>query len=136
MPDNGCYRRYIDNGGGTAGAAAKLTSAGISMGINGTFQGYQIIKGSESEFSYTDFLMSGATGWLSAGAGITHSALIGVNTAYIGSSLKGEDPTNAMLGSLGGSLIGFGAGKLIEAPLKPIFNNVRNEYGDIPVIYP
>ncbi|WP_431889979.1 hemagglutinin repeat-containing protein [Pectobacterium colocasium] len=123
-------------GGGTAGAAAKLTSAGISMGINGTFQGYQIIKGSESEFSYTDFLMSGATGWLSAGAGITHSALIGVNTAYIGSSLKGEDPTNAMLGSLGGSLIGFGAGKLIEAPLKPIFNNVRNEYGDIPVIYP
>ncbi|MEI7182299.1 hemagglutinin repeat-containing protein [Pectobacterium carotovorum] len=123
-------------GGGTAGAAAKLTSAGISMGINGTFQGYQIIKGSESEFSYTDFLMSGATGWLSAGAGITHSALIGVNTAYIGSSLKGEDPTNAMLGSLGGSLIGFGAGKFIEAPLKPIFNNVRNEYGDIPVIYP
>lgn len=23
----------------------------------------------------------------------------------------------------------------MEAPLKPIFNNVRNEYGDIPVIY-
>ncbi|MEQ9866622.1 hypothetical protein [Pectobacterium aroidearum] len=41
-----------------------------------------------------------------------------------------------MLGPLGGSLIGFGAGKLIEVPLKPIFNNVRNEYGNIPVIYP
>ena len=41
-----------------------------------------------------------------------------------------------MLGPLGGSLIGFGAGKLIEVPLKPIFNNVRSEYGNIPVIYP
>ena len=119
--------------GGTASAAAKATSAGVSMLINGTAQGVKIYNNPEDSFNYTDFMMSGATGWFSAGTGAVRSSVISVSTAYTGSVLQNEDPTAAVAGALAGSAIGYTAGKLISAPLKPLFNNVRDKYEEVPI---
>jgi hypothetical protein len=78
-------------------------------------------------------MMSGATGWFSAGTGAVRSSVISVSTAYTGSVLQNEDPTAAVAGALAGSAIGYTAGKLISAPLKPLFNNVRDKYEEVPI---
>jgi hypothetical protein len=84
--------------GGTASAAAKATSAGVSMLINAYSSGVKIYNNPEDSFNYTDFMMSGATGWFSAGTGAVRSSVISVSTAYTGSVLQNEDPTAAVAG--------------------------------------
>ncbi|HGM6861304.1 TPA: hypothetical protein ACKQDZ_002651 [Serratia rubidaea] len=45
---------------------------------------------------------------------------INVGGAYIGGTIKGEDPTNAMIGAGVGAAAGSGAGKVVTDKLKPI----------------
>ncbi|MDA5525019.1 hemagglutinin, partial [Yersinia kristensenii] len=48
---------------------------------------------------------------------------ISVGGAYVGSTIKGEDPTNAMIGAGVGSAAGAAGGKVVADKLKPIISN-------------
>lgn len=48
---------------------------------------------------------------------------VSVGGAYVGSTIKGEDPTNAMIGAGVGSVAGSGAGKVVTDKLKPIISD-------------
>ena len=61
------------------------------------------------------------TGALSQGKGPLLTGGVSVGGAYVGSTIKGEDPTNAMIGAGVGSAIGSGASKITE--------NVSSEIG-------
>ncbi|MGK0688340.1 hypothetical protein ACSFC0_23610 [Serratia marcescens] len=77
----------------------------------------------DKPFSYTDALLAIGTGALSQGKGPLLTGGVSVGGAYVGSTIKGEDPTNAMIGAGVGSVAGSGASKVVTDQLKPIVTN-------------
>lgn len=92
--------------GGTIGGAANISS---QMTMNG-----------DKPFSYTDALVAIGTGALSEGKGAIITGGISIGGAYVGSTIKGEAPTNAMIGAGVGSIIGSGTSTVVTDKLKPL----------------
>ena len=95
--------------GGAVGGAANVST---QLTVNG-----------DKPFSYTDALLAIGTGALSQGKGPLLTGGVSVGGAYVGSTIKGEDPTNAMIGAGVGSVAGSGAGKVVTDKLKPIISD-------------
>ena len=105
---HGVWRRCRSgSNGGAVGGAANVST---QLTVNG-----------DKPFSYTDALLAIGTGALSQGKGPLLTGGVSVGGAYVGSTIKGEDPTNAMIGAGVGSAIGSGASKITE--------NVSSEIG-------
>ncbi|WP_172730874.1 hypothetical protein [Pluralibacter gergoviae] len=103
-------------GAGTAtGAGAALTGGVIGGAAN---MSTQVTVNGYKPFSYTDALIAIGTGALTQGKGPVLTGGISVGGAYVGSTIKGEDPTNSMIGAGIGSVAGSGAGKVITDQLK------------------
>ncbi|OUR01098.1 hypothetical protein B5M10_10920 [Pluralibacter gergoviae] len=103
-------------GAGTAtGAGAALTGGVIGGAANISTQ---VTVNGDKPFSYTDALIAIGTGALTQGKGPVLTGGISVGGAYVGSTIKGEDPTNSMIGAGVGSVAGSGVGKVVTDKLK------------------
>uniref|UniRef100_UPI0016437715 VENN motif pre-toxin domain-containing protein n=1 Tax=Yersinia aleksiciae TaxID=263819 RepID=UPI0016437715 len=89
-----------------------LGNAAIGVGVNTAVQ-----LGGDSPFNYVDVVMAGVTAAATTGKGILPSVGINVGGTALGSAVKGEDPTNAMIGAGAGTLMGSGASKVISGAL-------------------
>lgn len=113
----------------TAATMGTGTSAGISgMATGGVIGGAanasaQLTVNGDKPFSYTDALIAIGTGALTQGKGAVVTGGISVGGAYVGSTIKGEDPTNAMIGAGIGAGAGSGASKVVTDQLKPIISH-------------
>ena len=87
-------------------------NAAIGVGVNSTAQ----LSGNDP-FSYVDAIMAGVTAAATTGKGIVGSAAINMGGAAVGSGIKGEDPTNSVIGTGFGSVFGSGTGKVISGAL-------------------
>lgn len=83
----------------------------------------QLTVNGDKPFSYTDALIAIGAGALTQGKGPVLTGGISVGGAYVGSTIKGEDPTNAMIGAGFGSAAGAAGGKVVADKLKPIISN-------------
>ena len=104
-------------GGSVLGLTVKgmAANAAIGVGVNSAVQ-----LGGKDPFSYVDAIMAGVTAAATTGKGIIISTPINMGGAAIGSSIKGEDPTNSVIGTGLGSLFGGGVGKVATEQLKPL----------------
>jgi filamentous hemagglutinin len=98
----------------SAGFAATGLGAAISGGTNAS---YQLTTG--EPFSYSDAFTAGVVGGLTQGKGFWVTEGVGLSGSYMGSVIKGEDPTYSLLGTAVGTTIGFKAGPIISEQLKP-----------------
>ncbi|EPC5194415.1 hemagglutinin repeat-containing protein [Edwardsiella piscicida] len=104
--------------GGVIGGAANVST---QLTVNG-----------DKPFSYTDALIAIGTGALTQGKGPVLTEGVSIGGAYIGNMIKGEDPTNAMIGAGIGSAVGSVAGKVVTEQLKPVVSNgVAETIGNI-----
>ena len=104
-------------GGSVLGLTVKgmATNAAIGISVNSVAQ----LAGKDS-FSYVDAIMAGVTAAATTGKGIIVSTPINMGGAAISSSIKGEDPTNSVIGAGAGSIFGGGIGKIATEQLKPV----------------
>jgi filamentous hemagglutinin len=99
-------------GTGTAGGVGGMMTGGAIGG--GANISTQLTMNGDKPFSYTDALVAIGTGALSQGKGAVITGGISIGGAYIGGKIKGEDPTNAMIGAGIGAAIGSGASTVTE----------------------
>ncbi|EFI5875913.1 hypothetical protein GW108_22145 [Escherichia coli] len=90
-------------------------NAAIGISVNSAAQ-----LAGKDPFSYVDAIMAGVTAAATTGKGIIVSTPINMGGAAIGSSIKGEDPTNSVIGAGVGSIFGGGIGKIATEQLKPV----------------
>ncbi|KEK94869.1 hemagluttinin repeat family protein [Escherichia coli 4-203-08_S1_C2] len=104
-------------GGSVLGLTVKgmATNAAIGISVNSAAQ-----LAGKDPFSYVDAIMAGGTAAATTGKGIIVSTPINMGGAAIGSSIKGEDPTNSVIGAGVGSIFGGGIGKIATEQLKPV----------------
>ena len=98
-------------GGNMLGTTIKegmALNAAIGAGVNTVSQ----LSGKDP-FSYVDAIMAGVTAAATTGKGIGASAAINMGGAAVGSGIKGEDPTNSIIGAGFGSVAGSVGGKAI-----------------------
>lgn len=98
-------------GGNMLGTTIKegmALNAAIGAGVNTVSQ----LSGKDP-FSYVDAIMAGVTAAATTGKGIGASAAISMGGAAVGSGIKGEDPTNSVIGAGIGSVAGGVGGKVI-----------------------
>jgi filamentous hemagglutinin len=112
-------------GTGTAAGAGGMITGGVIGGSANIST--QLTVNGDKPFSYTDALIAIGTGALSQGKGAIVTGGISMGGAYAGSKIKGEDPTNAVIGAGIGSAAGSGAGKVITDKLKPIVSGEAAE---------
>ncbi len=84
----------------------------IGVGVNSAAQ-----LAGKDPFSYVDAIIAGVTAAATTGKGIIISTPINMGGAAIGSSIKGEDPTNSVIGTGLGSIFGGGMGKVISGSM-------------------
>ncbi|ALR78831.1 hypothetical protein AO703_01790 [[Enterobacter] lignolyticus] len=84
-------------------------NAAIGTAVNTGVQ----LSGNEP-FSYVDAIMAGITSAATTGKSWQASAAINMGGAAIGSGIKGEDPTNAVLGAGAGYAVGGIGGAIIK----------------------
>ncbi|WP_330451892.1 VENN motif pre-toxin domain-containing protein [Pantoea agglomerans] len=99
-------------GGSVLGTTIKegmALNAAIGVGVN---TGVQLTG--KDPFSYVDAIMAGVTAAATTGKGIGASAGINMGGAAIGSGIKGENPTNSMVGAGAGTIIGGVGGEVIK----------------------
>ncbi|HBA2739505.1 TPA: toxin-activating lysine-acyltransferase [Escherichia coli] len=104
-------------GGSVLGLTVKgmATNAAIGISVNSVAQ-----LAGKDPFSYVDAIMAGVTAAATTGKGIIVSTPINMGGAAISSSIKGEDPTNSVIGAGAGSIFGGGIGKIATEQLKPV----------------
>ncbi|VDZ70110.1 hemagglutinin-like protein [Klebsiella aerogenes] len=76
-----------------------VANAAIGVGVNSAAQ-----LAGKDPFSYVDAIMAGVTAAATTGKGVIISTPINMGGAAIGSSIKGEDPTNSVIGTGLGSV--------------------------------
>ncbi|MFG1172492.1 VENN motif pre-toxin domain-containing protein [Erwiniaceae bacterium CAU 1747] len=111
-------------GGNMLGTTIKegmALNAAIGAGVNTVSQ-----MSGKDPFSYVDVIMAGVTAAATTGKGIGVSAGINMGGAAIGSGIKGEDPTNSVIGAGLGSVAGSIGGKAVDV-LSPISNQVTKD---------
>ncbi|MEI7409519.1 hemagglutinin repeat-containing protein [Pectobacterium aroidearum] len=97
--------------GSVLGVTVKGMAANAAIGV-GVNTGVQLTG--KDPFSYVDAIMAGVTAAATTGKGIIASTPINMGGAAIGSSIKGEDPTNAVAGAGAGTIIGGIGGEVIK----------------------
>ncbi|WP_368926921.1 hemagglutinin repeat-containing protein [Serratia marcescens] len=97
-------------GGSVLGLTIKGMAANAAIGV-GVNAGVQLTG--KDPFSYVDAIMAGVTAAATTGKGIIASTPINMGGAAIGSGIKGEDPTNSVIGAGFGSVTGSVGGKVI-----------------------
>lgn len=105
--------------GSVLGSTIKETIA-INAAIGTTVNTVSQLNGKEP-FSYVDAIMAGITSAATTGKSIGTSAVINMGGAAIGSGIKGEDPTNNVIGAGFGSVAGSVGGKVVDV-LSPVAN--------------
>ncbi|WP_242689553.1 VENN motif pre-toxin domain-containing protein, partial [Photorhabdus cinerea] len=114
--------------GPIAGAAAVI-GGGILGGATDATKQLLTLKPGE-HYSATDTLIAVGTGALTQGKGTLFSTLVNTGGAYLGSKVKGEDPTTSMLGNAVGTVIGNKVGgKFTSAMLSKGYSNKASEIG-------
>nr|WP_024964878.1 hypothetical protein [Pantoea sp. IMH] len=101
------------------------TNAAIGVGVNAGVQ-----LAGKDPFSYVDAIMAGVTAAATTGKGIIASTPVNMGGAAIGSSIKGEDPTNAVIGAGFGSVAGGIAGKIASEVTKPVVKETTSEVSE------
>ncbi|MBH2759921.1 hypothetical protein [Serratia ureilytica] len=114
--------------GPAVGAGAAATGGAIGSATNVSTQ---LTVNGDKPFSYTDTLLAIGTEALSQGKGPLLTGGVSVGGAYVGSTIKGEDPTNAMIGAGIGSVAGSGASKVVTDQLKPIISGPAAVVGSL-----
>lgn len=112
-------------GTGTAAGIGGAVTGGVVGGVANTST--QLTINGDKPFSYADALAAIGTGALSQGKGAVITGGISIGGAYVGSTIKGEDPQNAMIGAGLGSAAGSGVGKVVTDNLKPIVSDNISE---------
>jgi len=105
-------------GGSVLGTTIKegmALNAAIGVGVN---TGVQLTG--KDPFSYVDAIMAGVTAAATTGKGIGASAGINMGGAAIGSGIKGENPTNSMVGAGAGTIIGGVGGEVIKGAVSKL----------------
>ncbi|ACZ78806.1 conserved hypothetical protein [Dickeya parazeae Ech586] len=97
--------------GSVLGLTIKGMAANAAIGV-GVNAGVQLAG--KDPFSYVDAIMAGVTAAATTGKGIIASTPINMGGAAIGSSIKGEEPTNAVAGAGAGTVIGGLGGEVIK----------------------
>ncbi|EAW9117776.1 filamentous hemagglutinin N-terminal domain-containing protein [Salmonella enterica] len=97
---------------GTTIREGMALNAAIGVGVNSAAQ-----LAGQDPFSYVDAIMAGVTAAATTGKSWQASAAINMGGAAIGSSIKGEDPTNSVIGAGLGSVVGSKAEKYITGGL-------------------
>ena len=102
--------------------AGALISGGANIG-------YQLSTG--EQFSYTDASIAAAVGAATQGKGFMVTQGLGLSGSYLGSSLKGEDPTYSLLGTAAGGVLGFKSGQVVTGHLKPYVGQSADVIGNM-----
>ncbi|MDJ0038556.1 VENN motif pre-toxin domain-containing protein, partial [Pantoea allii] len=100
--------------GSVLGLTIKGMAANAAIGV-GVNAGVQLTG--KDPFNYVDVIMAGMTAALTTGKGFVVSTPINIGGAAVGSSIKGEDPTNSAVGAGLGSLGGSGTSAVISGAL-------------------
>ncbi|MFP1909055.1 VENN motif pre-toxin domain-containing protein [Lonsdalea quercina] len=109
--------------GSVLGVTVKGMAANAAIGV-GVNTGVQLTG--KDPFSYVDAIMAGVTAAATTGKGIGLSAAINMAGAAVGSGIKGEDPTNSVIGAGVGSVAGSVGGKVVDA-LSPVTDQVTKD---------
>ncbi|AIG04098.1 hemagglutinin [Pseudomonas fluorescens] len=107
---------------GIVGAAA---GAAISGGANISYQ-----LSTEKPFSYVDASIAAAVGGATQGRGFWATQGMGLGGSYLGSLIKGEDPTYSLMGSAVGGAMGFKGGQLVTGQLRPVLGGAADTIGN------
>lgn len=96
-------------------------NAAIGVGVN---TGVQL--SGDNPFSYIDAAIAGIAAAATKGKSWQTSAAINMGGAAIGSGLKGEDPTNSVIGAGFGSVTGSVGGKVVDT-LSPVADQITKD---------
>ncbi|MEX0440830.1 VENN motif pre-toxin domain-containing protein, partial [Providencia rettgeri] len=107
-----------------ASTAYGLIFGGLLGGSSDATQQFLTMKPGES-YSYTDTLIAIGTGSLTQGKGVIFTTAVNGGGAYLGSTLKNEDPTAAVTGNVVGTVIGIKVGDKVTG------NLLNNGYGPV-----
>jgi len=94
---------------GTTIKEGMALNAAIGIGVNAGVQ----LNGNDP-FSYVDVIMAGITSAATTGKSWQASAAINMGGAAIGSSIKGENPVNSIVGAGAGTVAGGIGGTIIK----------------------
>jgi filamentous hemagglutinin len=119
-------------GGGMLGNGARLGSLALGATIGGGANVSYQLSTDLSSISYTDATVAAIVGALSQGRGFLATEAISVSGAYVGSQVKGTDPTGAMIGAGVGTAAGAVAGKVVKDSLpSSVPNSLRENFSAI-----
>ncbi|MDH2322215.1 VENN motif pre-toxin domain-containing protein [Providencia huaxiensis] len=107
-----------------ASATYGLIFGGLLGGGSDATQQFLTMKPGES-YNYTDTLIAIGTGSLTQGKGVIFTTAVNGGGAYLGSTLKNEDPTAAVTGNVVGTVIGIKVGDKVTG------NLLNNGYGPV-----
>ncbi|HHK6075841.1 TPA: VENN motif pre-toxin domain-containing protein, partial [Edwardsiella piscicida] len=121
---------------GSMAIAPATVAYGLVFGgaLGGTADATQqfITMSSGESYSYTDTLIAIGTGALTQGKSVIFTTVVNGGGAYLGSSVKHEDPTASVVGSIFGSLLGGATSnkvtnKLIDKGYGPVTSGVAGD---------
>ncbi|WP_413726402.1 hypothetical protein [Sodalis sp. RH16] len=115
----------VTMGPGAAVGTAAVVTGGVIGGVANS--GVQLTTNGDKPFSYTDALIATGIGAVTQGRGIVAQEAINVGGAYLGSTIKGEDPVGPMVGAGLGTFTGAAGGKVIVDKLAPIASQTVSE---------
>ena len=85
----------------------------------------------DKPFSYVDASIAATVGGATQGRGLGFTLGAGAGGSYLGSLIKGEDPTYLLLGAVLGGLMGFKGGQVVSGQLKPVVGETADKYGAV-----
>ncbi len=97
-----------------------MVTGGVIGGVANS--GVQLTTKGDKPFSYTDALIATGIGAVTQGRGIVAQEAINVGGAYLGSTIKGEDPVGPMVGAGAGTAAGALGGAVVKDKLAPVIN--------------
>ncbi len=119
-------------GGGMLGNGARLGTLALGATIGGGSNISYQLSSDLNSINYTDATVAAIVGALSQGKGFLATEALSVSGAYVGSQVKGTDPTNAMIGAGVGTAAGAVAGKAVKDSLpSSVPNSVRENFSAI-----
>ncbi len=116
-------------GGGMLGNGAKLGTLALGATIGGGSNISYQLSSDLNSISYTDATVAAIVGALSQGKGFLATEALSVSGAYVGSQVKGTDPTGAMIGAGAGAAIGTLGGKITSEQLNKFIPGSVGELG-------
>ena len=116
-------------GGGMLGNGARLGTLALGATIGGGSNISYQLSSDLNSISYTDATVAAIVGALSQGKGFLATEALSVSGAYVGSQVKGTDPTGAMIGAGAGAAVGTLGGKITSEQLNKFIPGSVGELG-------